>query len=349
MACCAMAAGKGIGKMQLMDAFRGVVPGLASGKLKQILFSIPCYFDEVAQLRTRRDFYMWFYYKFPYSSHVPGFPPYVNLSVTEWCNLSCVHCYRNLMPWSPHDMELPLFGRIVDEIAKHPECLLKLQGLGEPAVHPQIRSFVSLLAESKVKTTIYTNGTLLERFSPHEIVELGFGKLVVSIDGIDAQSYESIRVGGNYAPLRANVARLRQTRGELKSRRPRIEIRHVIFPNESSEALRQFRRDWLEFADTVKFNNLTHLSPQPRGVSAPMFRRCRDIRREFYIGSGGQVPVCGCRFWSGTTEEVLGDLHHATIQELWQHPTLRSIRSCHERAALDDVPFCRTCIEHPSD
>ena len=330
--------------MQLMDTVRGVVPGLASGKLMQILLSIPAYFNEVAQLRTRRDFQMWFYYKFPYSSGVPSFPPYVNLSVTERCNLSCVHCFRNLNQWQPYDMELPLFGRIVDEVAKHPECLLKLGGIGEPAVHSQFQDIASLLAESKVRTTIYTNGTLLERFPPHKIVELGFGTLIVSIDGIDAQSYESIRVGGNYATLRANVARLRQSRGELKSRRPRIEIRHVIFPNESGEALRQFRRDWLEFADTVKFNNLESLSPQPPGISAPTFRRCRDIRREFYIGSRGLVSVCGYRSLSGT-DEVLGDLHHETIQELWQHPTVRRIRSCHERAALHDVPFCKTCTQ----
>jgi len=331
--------------MKLNDRVRSVVPGLASGRLKQVFFGIPHYFDEVARLRTWGDLHRWFYFKFPYSSGVSLFPVVINISVTERCNLSCPHCYRNRMPWGPHDMELSLFEKIVDEIAKHPESFVKVAGLGEPALHPQILEFVSLLAKSKVTTEIYTNGTLLERFPPQDIVKLGFSELVVSIDGLDAQSYASKRVGGNYTTLRANIARFRHTRDELKSRSPIIEIRHVVFPNESREALRQFIQDWLGFADTVMLCNLQPLTPQPRDISVPMFRRCRSVRRQLFITSGGQVPICGPMFWRGTEEEVLGDLHHATIQELWQNPTMQFIRSCHERAALDDLPFCKNCEE----
>ncbi len=245
-----------------MNNFRKTVPGLGSGKLRQILFGIPTYFQQVTQLRTRRSFYRWLYFKFPYFFEMADFPQFIILSVTTRCNLSCPHCFRNIMYWRPYDMELHLFEKLLDELAMHPECTLKLGGMGEPSVHPKIRDFIFLLAEKKVPTIIFTNGMLFEQFSPHEIVELGFNRLVVSIDGIDEQSYKSIRVGGNYATLKENVARLRQIREGLKSRRPQIEIRHVILPNESSKDLMNFRQDWLEFADTVMWCNLVPLSPK---------------------------------------------------------------------------------------
>jgi MoaA/NifB/PqqE/SkfB family radical SAM enzyme len=322
--------------MQLMDVFRDIIPGLASGKLKQVLHNLPNDLREIAKLRTRRDLYLWFYFKLPYSFEVPDFPPFINIAITERCNFSCVHCLRNRKPQGTHDMELPLFRKLVNEIAQHSGCLLKLGGQSEPAVHQQIRDFVSILSERKVKWVVYTNGTLLQHFSPTEMIQSGFRYLIVSIDGIDAQSYESIRVGGNYTKLRANVASLRQVRDELKSRLPRIEVRHVIFPNESGEALRQFKTDWLEFADTVEFNNLNPLFPQPSDGSTPMFKRCRDIRRQFHINATGCVDVCG-------TDKTLGDLHNSTIKELWEHPISRFMRSCHERSALEEIPFCKNC------
>ena len=218
--------------MQLKNALHDIIPGLRSGRLRMILHNIPNNFSQVAHLRTQRELHMWFYFKFPYIFEVPDFPPYINLSVTERCNRSCVHCLRNRKRQGTHDMEPPIFSRIVDEVAQHPECLLKLGGQSEPAVHPQIWDFVTLLAKRNVKWVIYTNGTLLERFSPKEIIELGFRYLIVSIDGIDAQSYELIRVGSNYSTIKSNIIGFHQTRKELNSHLPRIEIRHVIFPNE---------------------------------------------------------------------------------------------------------------------
>jgi MoaA/NifB/PqqE/SkfB family radical SAM enzyme len=242
-------------------------------------------------------------------------------------------------------MEMQLFEKIVDEVANHPECIIKLSGLGEPSLHPQIQDILSFLAKRKMMRQIrlYTNGNLFERFSPTEIIEFGVRFLIVSIDGIDAKSYEFIRVGGNYARLKANVVKLHQTREELKSRFPKIVIRHTIFPNESSKEIWQYSRDWIECADFVDFNHLEPLSPMAAGTGTPWFRHCRDIRREFYIGSGGRVPQCGNVFYAGAKKEVLSDLHNSTIQELWHNPTLQLLRSSHELGALDKVPFCKTC------
>ena len=77
--------------MQLMDVFRDIIPGLASGKLRQVLHNLPNDLREITKLHTRRDLYLWFYFKLPYSFEVPDFPPFINIAITEKCNFSCVH------------------------------------------------------------------------------------------------------------------------------------------------------------------------------------------------------------------------------------------------------------------
>ena len=321
------------------------VPGLASGKLKQILFSAPGHFAEVARMRTPYQLFMWFYYRYPYAFDILAFPAQVNLAVSGRCNMTCRHCIRNVVHQTPDDIEPALFKRIVKEVAGHQACRLKLSGAGEPSLHPQFCDLVRCVAKIGAQITVYTNGWLFEILSPHEIVNSGIGHVVVSVDGLDKRSFEFIRVGGNYDRLKANVVRLFRARAELKVKHPWIEIRHVISPNESPQDLLRFRKAWLVAADGVKYNklNLYTLSPQPGRVNTPLFRRCRAIRRELNVETNGRVLVCHSPHFQYGTAEELGDLHHTGIKELWQHPRLNEVRKAHERRDVNKPWFCAAC------
>jgi hypothetical protein len=98
------------------------------------------------------------------------------------------------------------------------------------------------------------------------------------MDGLDPESFEPQRKGGNYAEVRTAAENFAAPR---PGRRPIFEVRHVILPNDANADLRAFRKDWLQIADTVKFNDLVPF--QPRGAAVPTEVRCRDIRREAYV------------------------------------------------------------------
>lgn len=111
------------------------------------------------------------------------------------------------------------------------------------------------------------------------------------MDGLDPESFEPQRKGGNYAEVRTAAENFAAPR---PGRRPIFEVRHVILPNDANADLRAFRKDWLQIADTVKFNDLVPF--QPRGAAVPTEVRCRDIRREAYVRWDG---VCFSA-WPGT-------------------------------------------------
>jgi organic radical activating enzyme len=313
---------------------------LAARRLRQVVASIPRYLREVAHVHGLRGLYEWSYYKLPYSFPLAKFPSRVNLEPTNECNFACRHCPRSVMKRSHGFMDPALFGKVADEVGKHPGCIVKIVGLGEPALHPQFRQLMSQLKKNRVPSILYTNGELFKAFSPEEITNWDVQVLVVSVDGLDANSFARIRVGGNYVLLKQMVREFHRARATLGRHGPELEIRHVIFPNENPADLLRFRQEWLEVADTIKFNYLYF----PISSVVPTVRntRCRDIRREFYIYWDGKVPLCGYKYL-GDSHEFLGEIQQKTIEELWNHPRLAEVRRYHLRGDLSAVPFCQTC------
>jgi MoaA/NifB/PqqE/SkfB family radical SAM enzyme len=191
-----------------------------------------------------------------------------------------------------------------------------------------------------IPTVVYTNGSLLRSYSHREVLSWNLDTIVVSVDGVDADSYERIKIGGKYAWLRDAVMEFYACRNSSGSRIPIIEIRHVIMPEETAGQLLQFRRTWLKTADTVKFN---HLEPATGlyEFENPARPRCRGIRRETGIWWDGTMPLC-----PGYWRDYLGNVQNMSIFERWRHPKMEYMRQCHERRDFAQVPACIKCPKH---
>lgn len=311
-------------------------------RLKQIAFSIPHYFREIAHLESPTEFYSWLYYKTPYLLPLAGFPSKVTIETTNHCNYRCIHCHREIMARSRGYIDLDIFKKAVDEISQHPSCSLKIGGLGEPALHPLFGDMMEYLSSTSTQTTLYTNGHLMRRFTAKDILNWKIEHLVISIDGLDQASFEQIRVRGKYEEVKENVAELYRLRDKVKSLLPNIEVRHVIFPEESAQDLQEFRSTWLNNSDSVKFNYLIESQKNGHNDLEGPFKRCRDVRREAYIRWDGRMPMCGYQFLF-TQQEWLGDLHEASIKEMWSHPRLQEVRGLHKKRDLRNISFCKPC------
>ena len=312
--------------------------GMARQRARQILLSMPHYFGELGHLRHPRDLSAWIYYKFPYAFPLRSFPTYVTVEFTNICNFGCKHCWRSTMVRPQGTMEVGVFEKIMDELRVRRPAVLKLGGLGEPSLHPRFSEMMALVARETLPTMLYTNGTVFRIFPHGEILSWGLDSIVVSVDGIDGESYERTKLGGNYAALRKEVAEFYGSRESAGPRKPRVEIRHIIMPNEGVNEILHFRKAWLGISDTVKFN---YLEPATGLADAPDPTRpkCRFIRREMSVQWDGRVPLCG-----GYRGEYVGSVKDFTLAELWRHPRKEHLRRCHERADFAEVPLCMRCL-----
>ena len=309
---------------------------------QQVIRSIPHYVNELRRLRSLRELRNWTYYKFPARFKLRTFPTAITLEITNECNFGCPHCPRSFLN-ADRDlgfMTLAVATKLADEIAGR-VSEVKIIGLGEGALHPELPAIVRTFADRAIRVRLYTNGTLFERYGPEEIFSWGLDGIVLSIDGTDSRSFERLRPGGDYLRTRASLQAFSGARRQRQRQTaaPRIQVRHVIMPRETEEQLAEFKRDWLGLGgDTVKFNSLAPPYDRKR-IEDKGRPPCRDIRREVHIRWDGRVPLCGY----GGDREWIGDLRDSSLQEIWRATRLQEVRAAHQAGDLSGLEMCRTC------
>jgi len=121
------------------------------------------------------------------------------------CNLECPFCqvpgWHRAVETEP--MGLELFERIINQFPnlKH----IKLQGMGEPFLNRNLTEMIRMASARHIKTTILTNGTLLNRSLAEEVLEAGLANLYFSFDGGTKKTYESLRIGADFAAVVGNI------------------------------------------------------------------------------------------------------------------------------------------------
>ncbi|MDI6801969.1 MAG: radical SAM protein [Thermodesulfovibrionales bacterium] len=116
---------------------------------------------------------------------------YLELQITDRCNLKCKHCYIG----KPENNELSL-----DEIKDILNEFQEMQGLrllitgGEPLMHKDFETINALLLDYNFRKILFTNGLLLK----NEILKgLNVNEIQFSIDGMK-YGHEALRGEGTY-------------------------------------------------------------------------------------------------------------------------------------------------------
>lgn len=117
---------------------------------------------------------------------------YLELQITDACNLQCKHCY---IGGSGGNELAP--GEVRNILAE----LEKMQGLrvlitgGEPLLHKQFAEINEMLPDFLLRKVLFTNGTLLTRES---VKSLKVDEVQVSIDGLE-HAHDRVRGSGSFA------------------------------------------------------------------------------------------------------------------------------------------------------
>lgn len=166
-------------------------------------------------------------------THVWYSPLWLNISITNVCNLSCTMCTRNFLKYHKRQMDLDTFKEIIKQQpkAKH----INFCGIGEVFCHPNFMEMLELIKQ-KTKATISfsTNGTYLDNDTIIRLIKLKVDKLSVSIDGTE-ETYEGIRKK-SYNDLYNKLVSLNMLKASMKSTKPELEIEFVCL-NQNIETL----------------------------------------------------------------------------------------------------------------
>ncbi|MDL2227179.1 radical SAM protein [Deltaproteobacteria bacterium OttesenSCG-928-M10] len=284
------------------------------------------------------------------------FPFWLNIELTNRCQLDCFFCSRQTSTRPLGDMSLETARLIVDEAAQYDECGLRLTGWGEPLLHPRAGEIVTMIKKAGLPLKIYTNGLALTPELMDVFIEAGVDDLQFSMQGLTPAQYEFNRRRSSYQRLRANIEMAAERRGQ--GRRPFLSVLTSVLADEAREADPEaFMDDMLTLTDkvAVDLTNLNfvaevdrvkpYLTNQSENLSR---RRCVDIFLALEVKYDGLIQFCG-QDANGLAEHSLGRAGEISLYEAWHSPKMNEQR---QRVGRDmghaAMSVCRNCYHNTS-
>jgi radical SAM protein with 4Fe4S-binding SPASM domain len=290
------------------------------------------------------------------NAKVIGMPLSISTELTNNCNLHCPECSSGSgqMKRERGFMDINLFNKLIKELNPY-LCNINLYFQGEPMLHPSFFTFVR--NSKKNHTVVSTNGHFLHDENAEKIVRTGLGKLIISMDGIDQDTYTAYRRDGSVTTVMdgiRNVADAKRRSGSIL----KIEIQFLV--NRLNEnQIPQIRALAKEVNVSLRLKSMQIINQDDIGKWLPSngrFSRYKIRNGEYIIKNslpdrcarlwfnpvitwdGKVIPCC----FDKNAEYVMGDINFDSFREIWNGPKYRIFRKS-ILSGRHMVEICRNC------
>ena len=172
-------------------------------------------------------------------------PPFYRLVIARKCNLSCRHC-RGM---AEGELSTGRAIKLIDEMAELKPGWVIVEG-GEPLLREDLFKLLGLMQQKQLEAHLITNGLLITPQILATLKQLGV-KVMVSIDGATAATFEAIRGGASFEKV-VQVARECAQEGLLEA------INFTILKSNYTEILGIF-----ELAASIGVGKVTFIGLKP--------------------------------------------------------------------------------------
>lgn len=273
------------------------------------------------------------------------FPRYFEIETVNACNASCPMC--TIADWDRKSglMSDEMFEKIAHEICNHKEVKrVHLYRDGEPLLDKKLSLKIRRLKAGGVKKVgISTNVALLDNKRARSLLEAGIDEVILSVDSLKKETYESIRVGLSFDEVMNNATNFILMRNALKSS-CQIWVR-MIRQEGNKDEWESYERYWKGFlkeTDRVDFRNLHNWGMQLTSMQSlttqDTEKPCIALWSLMVIFADGTVPRCNVDY---NMKHPVGNVKQSSIQELWQSEIQTRIREDHLNSNRTGI--CKGC------
>lgn len=292
-----------------------------------------------------------------------GNPYTVSIEPTTTCNLRCPECPSGNRKFTraTGNISLELYRHIVDQL--HPDMFyLILYFQGEPYIHPLFFQMVEYARKKKIYTATSTNAHFLTEEAAQMTVRSGLDRLIISLDGLDQETYEKYRVGGSFDKVMQGIRNMVKWKKELKSATPFIILQFIVLRTNEHQVrgLRKLAKELsvdkleLKTAQVYNYEEGNSLIPLNESLSRyklkegeryiidnPLYNHCLRMWRGCVITWDGLVVPC-C--FDKDAVHQLGDLKKQRFQDIWRGEAYDIFRK-KVFSARKQIDICRNCTE----
>lgn len=281
---------------------------------------------------------------------------YAFIEINNSCNINCIMCDTNSSTRQKAVMKIELFEQIIKELKNQGISVIGLHTIGDPLANKRLEYFFNILRKYNFKTSISTNGLLLNR-NVETLIEYFdiCPDIRFSIDGVSKETYEKIRFGGKYEVLLENIELAVK---KLKPLGFRLSTNLTLSKDNLSE-LGQFIYFFSKYFDdpfhNISMNFMTSLSPSNNYFLKNNLMEERTFLNKFckytarfspYLLVNGKVSVC-CRDYDGSL--IVGDFNKEknfnTIMKDEPFAELQDFQENTLREKSNKFTLCESCYE----
>ena len=280
----------------------------------------------------------------------PPFPLYLMMEQTYLCNLRCPMCIQGLpdkrnlfepgavlMPWE-------LYERVVLEGEQYGCPSIAMMVNDEPLYVKDLAKRIEFARDHGFMDVIMTtNGVLFTEEKVRQVIEAGVTRILFSIDAATEETYDKVRIGGDYQKVINAIDMVRDFRAKRKSVLPIIRASFVQNRLNQHETA-MFYKKFSELVDYVEIQGFSSYYQDtdaliPQDVSPIDDFTCSEPWRKLIVRANGDVLPC-CSFYG--YEVVLGNLRDTTLYDVFNSRRVKKLRSDFKLGIYKD-PACAAC------
>ena len=292
-----------------------------------------------------------------------GMPLSISIEPTTSCNLRCPECPSGLRSFSrPTGMlQQELFESVIDQLAPTLSYLI-FYFQGEPYLNPSFLDMIRFASTKKIYTATSTNAHFLSDEAARQTVESGLDRLIISIDGVTQETYESYRIGGKIDKVITGAENIVHWKRKLKSKTPHVIFQFlVVKPNEHQiddvyRLAKEIGVDEvvLKTAQIYDYKNGSELIPSIEkysrykkgsngtySIKNQLLDHCWKMWHSCVITWDGKVVPC-C--FDKDAHFTLGNLNQNSFEEIWKGEKYREFRGSLLRSR-EEIEICKNCTE----
>lgn len=292
-----------------------------------------------------------------------GNPWAASIEPTTRCNLRCPECPTGMQSLSrpKGNLNLKTFQKILDKLS--PDLFyLTLYFQGEPMMNPHFSEMVQEARKRNIFVATSTNGHFLDDNNVGTIIKSGLNHLIVSVDGMDQETYAKYRCNGDLPTVIDGISRLVAAKKDVHAATPFIELQFLVMRHNEHQMnqMREFAKragvDKLTFKTAQVYNFGSENSIIPDLKSKSRYRqtsdgkwvlrkkirnRCHRIWSSLVITWDGKVVPC-C--YDKNADYQTGNLLEESLTEIWKNHLYSSFRN-HVLKKRAEIDICRNCGE----
>ena len=243
-----------------------------------------------------------------------SYPRRVVLELTNRCDLRCIMCARAFSKFTPTTLRFSILDKIDDFLSNAEE--VTLFGWGESTINPNFTKIIERVSTyPNLRKYLLTNGTSLEVIKDI-IIEYGLDILAVSLDGANAKTNDSIRMGSSFDYVIENLVEIVKLQ-EYGIRIPYINFVFVAMKKNIAELPEMVK---LAYKLSIPEVKCVYLTAFTKGLEKQTLWDERELCKKYFemAKENAQELNVSLKLPRYIGEDPAGDLSHKPCYVAWR-------------------------------